>query len=691
VTTQTLTITDPGGGNTPFTISTNTPGITVAPSSGRTPAKVTVSVDPGVFASQKGTVTAALSISSTSGVNPPQTVRVLINSQDPSQRGVFVDIPGTVVDLLADPQRNVYYIVRQDKNQVLVFDATNNTQTATLRTCTKPTGMTITFDQRYLLVGCDNSHYMSMFDLETLQAQPSIAFQSDYVESVAASSNAILAAIRSGLDGHAGIDSIDLVNRTGSALPTLGVYQNRLGTTNTVVASSSNGSHILIASTDGSVMIYDANANSFTVSRKDFTTLAGSYAVSNFSQYVVGNHLLDSSGAPQFNFPVAAGDFSSGFAFVDQSAYFTTAPSSASPGIISQLSLATGAVTQPTAMVEAPILGNVTQGLGSVGAGTTCTNSTTGTTSTQTCSTTTGNVTSITTTVCTGVGTGTSNCQTTSVSGPVNTTVTGFTRSLAPLPNQTAIINLTTSGFTVLPWTYAAAVAPPQVASIVSAADFKSPVAPGGLMTLFGSQLSATNLATSEIPLATALGNSCLTVNGQPVPLIFVSPSQINAQMPSQAVGDVTVNVHTPGGVSDNFNLTVLPNAPAVFLSGVAGPETNLPVVIRTENNLLVTDSNPIHPNDTLVIYLTGCGRTNPGVGDGLPSPGHPLANVLSPATLQLGGVSLPVLYAGLAPGEVGVCQMNVTVPRSAPTGLSMPLSINQGGFNQTLGVRVVN
>jgi uncharacterized protein (TIGR03437 family) len=161
--------------------------------------------------------------------------------------------------------------------------------------------------------------------------------------------------------------------------------------------------------------------------------------------------------------------------------------------------------------------------------------------------------------------------------------------------------------------------------------------------------------------------------------------------MPSQAVGDVTVNVHTPGGVSDNFNLTVLPNAPAVFLSGVAGPETNLPVVIRTENNLLVTDSNPIHPNDTLVIYLTGCGRTNPGVGDGLPSPGHPLANVLSPATLQLGGVSLPVLYAGLAPGEVGVCQMNVTVPRSAPTGLSMPLSINQGGFNQTLGVRVVN
>ncbi len=158
-----------------------------------------------------------------------------------------------------------------------------------------------------------------------------------------------------------------------------------------------------------------------------------------------------------------------------------------------------------------------------------------------------------------------------------------WTRSLAPLPNQTAIITLTTSGMTVLPWTYAAAVAPPTITKVVSAADGRSPVAPGGLISLFGSQLSPTNLATSQIPLPTALANSCLTVNGQPMPLIFVSPTQINAQMPSEAVGDVTVVVHTPGGVSDNYNLTVLPTAPAVFMSGTAGPETNIPTVIRSD------------------------------------------------------------------------------------------------------------
>ncbi len=45
-----------------------------------------------------------------------------------------------------------------------------------------------------------------------------------------------------------------------------------------------------------------------------------------------------------------------------------------------------------------------------------------------------------------------------SSSGPANTAVTGWTRTLAPLPNQSAIISLSTSGFTVLPWNYAAAV-----------------------------------------------------------------------------------------------------------------------------------------------------------------------------------------------------------------------------------------
>lgn len=266
-----------------------------------------------------------------------------------------------------------------------------------------------------------------------------------------------------------------------------------------------------------------------------------------------------------------------------------------------------------------------------------------------------------------------------------------FTRTLAPLPSRNALISLTTSGFTVLPWTYAASVAPPQVAKIVSAADGVSPAAPGGLISIYGSQLSATNLATSEIPLPSALANSCLTVNGQPMPLIFVSSNQINAQMPAQALGDVTVNVHTPGGISDNFNIVVQPAAPAVFLANIAGATAPVPTVVRASNNLLVTDSNPIHRKDTLVIYLTGCGATNPSIPDGMPAPSDPPATAIIAPQVVLGNTALPVMFGGMTPGQVGLCQFNVSVPSSTPTGLGMPLTIGQGGMAQTLKLRVVD
>jgi uncharacterized protein (TIGR03437 family) len=233
-------------------------------------------------------------------------------------------------------------------------------------------------------------------------------------------------------------------------------------------------------------------------------------------------------------------------------------------------------------------------------------------------------------------------------------------------------------------------VAPPQIAALVSAADSKSPVAPGGLITLYGSQLSPTNLATKEMPLPTALADSCLTVNGQPMPIIFVSPTQINAQMPFQAIGDTVVVVHTPGGVSDNFNLVIQPNAPAVFRSATAGPLTNLPTILKGDTGALVTDSEPVHRGDSLVIYLTGLGQVSPAVQNGLPAPGDPLATALTAPQVLLGDVSLPLMFAGLAPGEVGVYQINVRVPNNAPQGLSVPLTIAQGGAVHTLNLRVV-
>jgi uncharacterized protein (TIGR03437 family) len=587
---------------------------------------VKVSVDPNAFLNQKGTVAATLTISSKQAVNIPSPVRVLINLKEPDQRGTAVNVPGKLVDILPDPTRDRFYVLRQDTNEVLVFDGSNNTLLTTLRTGNVPTQMAITFDRRYLLVGSDDSQIIPVFDLETLEATPPVIMPSGhYPRSIAASSNAILVACRVAGPKHK-IDRVDLGSRTATELPTLGVFDNDIHL-NTNLVASPNGSSILSVSANGVTMLYSANAGTFTVSRKDSTALSGAYAASSFDQYVVGNTLLNSSLVPIAQLESNTGT-SSGFAFVDTLGFRTITPSASSPGVIQRVDTTSGVTIRPTRMTEAPVVGDSTF---------------------------------------------------------------AFTRTLAPLYSRSAIVNLTISGFTVLPWTYDESVAPPRIDRVVNAADLSGSVAPGGLITLFGNQLSPVNLATKEIPLPLALGDSCLTVNGLSVPVLFVSPTQINAQLPYETTGNTTLVLRTPGGVSDNYNLTILPGAPGVFRTGVAGPETDIPTIVRDANGILVTPSNPIHRGDTLGIYLTGLGQTTPAMQAGQPAPSDPLAVTLTQPTVTLGGQALTVLFSGLTPGSVGLNQLNVAVPKTVPTGLAVPLTISQNGVSTTITVRVVD
>ncbi len=624
---QNLTITDPGGGNTDFVVSVNTPGVTISPTSGITPATVQVRVDSSVFQNQNGTVAVNLALQSATAVNLPRPVRLLINNRNPDQRGTMVNIPGVLTDLLADPVRNRFYVVRQDMNQVLVFDSTNYTQIATLRTSTTPTQMALSFDRKYLIVGHDNSQRAYVFDLDTLQAGTPVVFPpGHYPRSIAESGSAILAVSRNAGAGPGGvIDQIDMLARQASTLPTLGVFKNDVNP-NAVLAPSPNGSSILVAMPDGNVMLYSATAGTFTVSRKDFTALQGAYAASSYNSFVVGNNLLNSSLVPVGTLEAASGS-PSGFAFVDQWGFRTTVKALSSPGVIQRVDPSQGGA-RPTRMVEAPLNTSLTQ---------------------------------------------------------------PFIRSLAPLNDRSAVISLTISGVTVLPWNYDAAVAPPQISKVVNAADFTAPVAPGGLITVFGSQLSPVNIATQEIPLPTALGESCLTVNGTPVPMLFTSSSQINGQLPFNVDGTATMTLRTPGGISDNFYLNILPSAPSVFRSGTAGPQTGIATVTRSVNNQLVTPSNPIHPGDVITIYATGLGRTSPAVDSGQPAPSDPLPAAIITPQVTLGGSSLNVAYAGLTPGYVGVYQINASVPPRVSEGMDIPLVINQGGNSTQLSVRVVH
>ncbi len=625
IATQEFTLSDPSGAATDFAITSSIAGVSISPSSGTTPAVIRVSVDPNTYANTRGTVSGKLTIRSTAAMNVPPSVRLLINNREPDQRGSTVNISGNLVDVLADPTRDRFFVLRQNTNEVLVFDGITYQQTATLKTGNTPTQMAISFDRRWLVIGADNSQIAQVYDLETLQASAPIVMPGGhYPRSVAASGRTMLIASRVAGPIHT-IDRVDMTARVATELPTLGVWENNIDL-NTTLVGSGNGSRILAAQSSGGMMLYDGNADTFTISRKDYTALSGAYAASSFDQFVVGNLMFNSSLVATRRFDAGAG-LPSGFAFVDQTGIRTTAAAPEAPGVIQRVNLASGSDQRATRLIEAPVLASLAQ---------------------------------------------------------------PFTRSIAVLPSRTNLVALTVSGFTVLPWNYDAAVASPKIERVVNSADGQRPVAPGGLISIAGQNMSPINVATKQIPLPTALGESCLTVNGIPVPLIFVSEKQVNAQLPFNIDGNVTMILRTPGGVSDNFNLQILPNAPGVFRQQVEGLG-EVPSIINIRNGGLVTGSNPVKREDRITIFLTGLGRTSPQIVEGLPSPDSPLANALVEPKVVLGGRQLPIEFAGLTPGQVGVYQINARIPADVPTGLEIPLTIEQGSVTTSVLVRVIN
>ncbi len=654
-----LTITDPGGGHTDFSVISAQPGVAVSPASGTTPATVKILVDPKAIPGAGGTSAFFLTLSSHTAVNQPKPIRLLVNNPDPSQRGAIVGQPGVLSDILPDQTRNRVYVLRQDMNQLQLFDGSALSLIKSLRTATSPTMMAMTNDGKFLLVGHDDSQLVTVYDLDALASvAPVLLPASHFARSIAVSNSTILTLVRN--EGNveptpAGIDSINLTAGNAAPLLSLGVYNNKLSATGALSASSS-GANILYASPDGYVALYTGAAGTFVNSRHDFTALSGALAASDFGYYVAGNSILNASLVPEGVVSQSA-LLSSGFTFTAQDGYMAATASVSAPGTITHATLQTGtpapAVLSANSWLtsEAPLLPTATtQSLPAISP------------------------------VYGTYGSGTFSIH----------ALNSFARTVAPLTSSGSLAMLSTSGLSLLSTTFPAN-ALPSIAAIASAADGTKPVAAGGLVGIYGQNMSDLSLAASTTPLSTAMGNSCIGVNGVPIPLLYVSPGQINAQLPFNSAGNATLTIHTPAGTSNNFSFRIQPTAPSIFIGTANGVETPQALIVRDDNFQLVTPTNPVHPRDTITIYLTGMGQTNPPVPTGETSPSDPLAYVATAPLVTLGGAPLSILYAGLAPGEIGVYQINATVPGSVPTGVAIPLAISQGGAaGQTVNVRVV-
>ena len=218
---------------------------------------------------------------------------------------------------------------------------------------------------------------------------------------------------------------------------------------------------------------------------------------------------------------------------------------------------------------------------------------------------------------------------------------------------------------------------------IVNDATFApGPVAPGSIAAIFGTELSSSTASCSApLPLSCVLFGPTLGLFAAPNFAYFgnfyQSPGQWNIQIPFEL---------TPGtymlqiGTSPWVNFTVVPVAPYVFNWG-----NNHGSILNADNSLNTPD-RPAAAGSFMQVYLTGQGAVNPSVPSTFAAPSSPLSYVAATTTATIDGTPASVSFAGLAPGFVGLCQVNIDIPTGLPPGQhSMVIAIGGVQSNQVV------
>jgi len=250
-------------------------------------------------------------------------------------------------------------------------------------------------------------------------------------------------------------------------------------------------------------------------------------------------------------------------------------------------------------------------------------------------------------------------------------------------------------------------------ANVVSAATYLAsvPVAGGSLAAFFGNGLVATGTnvqstsSASGAPWPTSMLNRQIVVNDQITSAIYyMSPTQINFQVPALSPtgsNRVAVRLTDTGELVAGGTLLVAASSPGIFTmtQNGAGQAAALNQDYRVNGT-----SNPIAKGSVLILYGTGQGQVSPLVADGVAAPTSPLSNTVAVPTsdgkacvttqpsmcVAIGSSFGVVQYSGLAPGYVGLWQINVVVPSDVTSGSAVPVRVViNGSLSNTVTVAV--
>ena len=206
------------------------------------------------------------------------------------------------------------------------------------------------------------------------------------------------------------------------------------------------------------------------------------------------------------------------------------------------------------------------------------------------------------------------------------------------------------------------------ITGVSNGASFKTVFAQGMIMSVFGTNFATAIQAAGTLPLPPTMQGVSATVNGVVAPIYFVSPGQVNLQIPyGTAAGPATLSITGTGG-SATFPFIVQANAPGIFAASGA----------------LVPNATG-KPGATLLAFITGEGAVSPAIATGAtPNPTTPFTQLPAPTAsvaITVGGVNAPVAFAGIPSGLAGATQINFVIPAGVPTGLQ-PVIVTIGGIS---------
>jgi uncharacterized protein (TIGR03437 family) len=231
----------------------------------------------------------------------------------------------------------------------------------------------------------------------------------------------------------------------------------------------------------------------------------------------------------------------------------------------------------------------------------------------------------------------------------------------------------------------------PFVLSITNAASFQpGAIAPGEIITIFGSGLGPSELVTSKLTesgrLDSNLEQSRVYFDGVAAPLVYTKANQLSAVVPYSVAGQetTTVEVEYKGVRSTAVPMRVARSAPAIFTLSPSGQAAAL-----NEDGSVNSVDNGAEPGSVVALYATGEGQTDPpGVDGKLALDVYP--KPVLPVSVRVNGEYANVLYAGAAPGLVaGAMQVNIQLPADLPRGVAVPVVLVVGEVASPAGVTI--